>query len=159
MSNPNQNPAPQDTDCDDLSISRIHEGYVLDHIKAGSSMKIYDFLKLGKLEGAAIAMIMNAKSSKMGKKDLIKIECPVGSIDLDVLGYIDHNITVNIIKDNEIKEKPKLRPPKVIKNIIRCTNPRCITSIEQELDHIFVLNDEAKEQYRCKYCEARYHGK
>ena len=142
-----------------LNISRIHEGYVLDHIRAGMSMKIYDYLKLGKLRGCPVAMIMNARSTKMGKKDIIKIECPIGTIDLDILGYIDHNITVNIIENDAIKEKPALALPKTIKNVIRCKNPRCITSIEQGLDHVFVLSDAAKERYRCMYCEERYRGK
>jgi aspartate carbamoyltransferase regulatory subunit len=92
----------------------------------------------------------------MGKKDIIKIECSIDQIDLDVLGFIDHRITVNIIKDDQIVEKKRLSLPKEIKNVAKCRNPRCITSIEQELDHVFVLTDEKKEIYRCKYCEERY---
>ena len=94
----------------------------------------------------------------MGKKDIMKIECPIDFIDLDVLGFIDHNITINIIKDSEIVEKKSLHLPKKITNIIRCKNPRCITSIEQELDHVFVLTDPEKEIYRCMYCEEKYDG-
>ena len=142
-----------------LNISGIHEGYVLDHIKAGMSMKIYDYLKLGELKDATVAMIMNAKSKKMGHKDIIKIECPLGSIDLDIIGYIDHNITVDVIKNDTIISKEKLSLPKMLKNVIRCKNPRCITSIEQELDQVFVLADEKNEVYRCKYCEEAYSGK
>ena len=142
-----------------LNISGIHEGYVLDHIKAGMSMKIYDYLKLNELNDATIAMIMNAKSKKMGHKDIIKIECPLGSIDLDIIGYIDHNITVDVIKNDTIISKEKLSLPKELKNVIRCKNPRCITSIEQELDQVFVLTDEKNEVYRCKYCEEAYSGK
>ncbi|MBQ1916187.1 MAG: aspartate carbamoyltransferase regulatory subunit [Lachnospiraceae bacterium] len=142
-----------------LNISGIHEGYVLDHIKAGMSMKIYDYLKLNELNDATIAMIMNAKSKKMGHKDIIKIECPLGSIDLDIIGYIDHNITVDVIKNDTIISKEKLSLPKELKNVIRCKNPRCITSIEQELDQVFVLTDEENEVYRCKYCEEAYSGK
>ena len=142
----------------ELNISKIYEGYVLDHIRAGMSMKIYNYLRLGELD-CAIAMIMNTNSSKMGRKDMIKIECPVGTIDLNILGYIDHNITVNIIKNGMIQEKPALTLPKTITNVIRCKNPRCITSIEQGLDHVFVLSDAKKELYRCRYCEERYRGK
>lgn len=95
----------------------------------------------------------------MGKKDIMKIECPIDYIDLEVLGFIDHNITVNIVKDEEIVEKMNLTLPKEIRNIIRCRNPRCITSIEQELDHVFILTNEEKEIYRCKYCEEKYKKK
>ncbi len=142
-----------------LNISGIHEGYVLDHIQAGMSMKVYDYLKLSELEGCTIAIIMNAKSNKMGHKDIIKIECPLGSIDLDILGYIDHNITVDVISHDQIISKEKLSLPREIKNVIRCKNPRCITSIEQELDQVFVLTDPEHEVYRCKYCEEAYSGK
>jgi aspartate carbamoyltransferase regulatory subunit len=100
--------------------------------------------------------VTNAKSNKMGKKDILKVECPVEALDLDILGFIDHNITVNVIKDSKIVEKKELHMPKQVKNVIRCKNPRCITSIEQELDQIFLLTDESKEVYRCKYCEEKY---
>ena len=139
-----------------LNISGIQEGYVLDHIKAGMSLRIYHDLKLDKLNRGTVAIIMNAVSSKMGKKDIIKVECPVDAIDLDILGYIDHNITVNVVKDGEIVEKKELVLPKEIKGVFKCKNPRCITSIEQGLPHIFVLADEKKEIYRCKYCEEKY---
>ena len=92
----------------------------------------------------------------MGRKDIMKIECPIDIIDLDILGFIDHNITVNIIQNDHVVEKKLLTLPKQIKNVIRCKNPRCITSIEQELDHIFVLTDEENQIYRCKYCEEKY---
>ena len=92
----------------------------------------------------------------MGKKDIMKIECPIDFMDLDILGFIDHNITVNIIEDGKIISKKPLKLPREIKNIIRCKNPRCITSIEQGLDHIFVLTDEENQVYRCKYCEEKY---
>ena len=101
----------------------------------------------------------NAKSNKMGKKDIIKVECPIEDLDLDILGFIDHNITVNIIKDEKIVEKRILKLPKQITNVIKCKNPRCITSIEQGLDHVFVLTDPEKEVYRCKYCEEKYEGR
>ena len=138
-----------------LNISGIREGVVLDHIQAGKSMDIYRYLRLGELD-CTVAIIKNAKSNKMGKKDIIKVEGPIDNIDLDVLGYIDHNITVNVIKNGEIVEKKVLVLPKQIKNVIKCRNPRCITSIEQGLPHVFVLSDEKKEIYRCKYCEEKY---
>ncbi len=141
-----------------LNISGIQEGFVLDHIKAGMSLDIYHDLHLDKLD-CTVAIIKNARSQKMGKKDIIKVECPVDALDLDILGFIDHNITVNVIKNDRIVEKKKLELPKTIRNVIRCTNPRCITSIEQELEQVFVLTNPAKEIYRCKYCETKYKGK
>ena len=140
-----------------LNVGAIKEGFVLDHIKAGMSLSIYHDLKLDELD-CCVAIIKNAKSNKMGKKDIIKVECPIEDLDLDILGFIDHNITVNIIKDEKIVEKKELRLPKQVVNVIRCKNPRCITSIEQGLDQIFVLADEEKEVYRCKYCEEKYRG-
>lgn len=138
-----------------LNISGISEGFVLDHIQAGMSLQIYYDLKLDKLD-CQVAIIKNAKSSKMGKKDIIKIECPIDFMDLDILGFIDHNITVNIIQNEQIVEKKLLKLPAEIKNVIRCKNPRCITSIEQGLDHIFILTDEENQVYRCKYCEEKH---
>ncbi len=140
-----------------LNVGRLTEGFVLDHIQAGKSMDIYRYLHLDKLD-CCVAIIKNAKSSKMGTKDIIKIECPIDFIDLDILGFIDHNITVNIVKDEQIVEKRCLRLPHEIKNVIKCKNPRCITSIEQELEHVFVLTDPEHEVYRCKYCEEKYEG-
>lgn len=141
-----------------LNVSSIEEGFVLDHIQAGKSMDIYRYLKLDKLD-CCVAIIKNAKSSKMGKKDIMKIECPIDFMDLDILGFIDHNITVNIVQNEEIVDKKRLTLPKEIRNVIRCRNPRCITSIEQGLDHVFVLTDEEKQIYRCKYCEEKYTAK
>ena len=141
-----------------LNVSSISEGFVLDHIEAGKSMEIYKYLNLDKLD-CCVAIIKNARSEKMGRKDIMKIECPIDIIDLDILGFIDHNITVNIIQNDHVVEKKLLTLPKQIKNVIRCKNPRCITSIEQELDHIFVLTDEENQIYRCKYCEEKYTGK
>ena len=138
-----------------LNVGALHEGFVLDHIKAGKAMTIYHDLKLDKLD-CTVAIIKNAKSNKMGVKDIIKVECPIENLDLDILGFIDHNITVNIIQNEKIVEKKLLKLPKEIKNVIRCKNPRCITSIEQGLDHIFVLTDEENQVYRCKYCEEKY---
>ena len=138
-----------------LNISGLSEGIVLDHIQAGKSLDIYYHLGLDKLE-CQVAIIKNARSSKMGRKDIIKIEGPLDSINLEVLGYIDHNITVNIIQNNKIVEKKTLKLPKKITNVIQCKNPRCITSIEQELPHIFYLADKNSETYRCMYCEEIY---
>ena len=141
-----------------LNISGIQEGFVLDHIQPGMSLRLYHDLKLDQLD-CSVAIIKNAKSSKMGKKDILKVECPIEALDLDILGYIDHNITVNVIQDNKIVAKKELQLPKQVKNVIRCKNPRCITSIEQELDQIFILTDPEKEVYRCKYCEEKYTNK
>ena len=140
-----------------LNVGALREGYVLDHIKAGKAMTIYHDLQLDKLD-CTVAIIKNAQSNKMGKKDILKVECPIDTLDLDIVGFIDHNITVNIIKDSVIVEKRELRLPKKIVNVIKCRNPRCITSIEQGLDHIFFLADEEKEVYRCMYCEEKYRG-
>ncbi|MDK2964436.1 MULTISPECIES: aspartate carbamoyltransferase regulatory subunit [Lacrimispora] len=138
-----------------LNIGGLKEGIVLDHIEAGKSLEIYYNLGLDKLD-CQVAIIKNAKSNKMGKKDIIKIEGGMDHINLEILGYIDHNITVNIICDNEIVEKKTLSLPKKITNIIQCKNPRCITSIEQGLPHVFYLSDAEKETYRCMYCEEKY---
>ena len=138
-----------------LNISGIHEGFVLDHIQAGMSMRIYHDLKLDELD-CTVAIIKNAKSQKMGKKDIIKVECPIDALDLDILGFIDHHITVNVIKNDEKIEKKTLELPKEVHNVISCKNPRCITSIEQELEQIFVLTDPEHEVYRCKYCETKF---
>lgn len=138
-----------------LNVGAITEGFVLDHIQAGMSLSIYHDLKLDELD-CGVAIIKNARSNKMGKKDILKVECAIDAVDLDVLGFIDHNITVNIIKGEKIVEKRKLQLPKEIKNVITCQNPRCITSIEQELEQLFLLTDPETETYRCKYCEEKY---
>ena len=137
-----------------LNVGKIEEGFVLDPIKAGKSMSIYHHLQLDKLD-CTVAIIKNARSNKMKRKDILKVECDIDMLNLDILGFIDHTITVNVIKDGKIVEKRPLSLPKEIKNVIRCKNPRCITSIEQGLPHIFVLTDPKKEVYRCKYCEEK----
>ena len=139
-----------------LNVGAIKEGFVLDHIKAGMSLSIYHDLKLDELD-CCVAIIKNAKSNKMGKKDILKVECNIDNLDLDILGFIDHNITINIIKDDKIVEKKTLSLPKEIHNVVSCKNPRCISSIEQELEQVFVLTDPVKGIYRCKYCEEQYH--
>lgn len=137
-----------------LNVGKIEEGFVLDHIEAGKSLSLYHHLQLDKLD-CPVAIIKNARNNKKGKKDILKVECDINTLNLDVLAFIDHNITVNVIKDGKIVDKRELTLPKEIRNIIKCKNPRCITSIEQGLPHIFVLSDEKKEIYRCKYCEEK----
>ena len=137
-----------------LNVGKIEEGFVLDHIPAGKSMSIYYHLGLDKLD-CTVAIIKNARSNVMGKKDIIKVECDINTLNLDVLAIIDHTITINVIKDGEIVEKRVLELPLELKNIMKCKNPRCITSIEQELPHIFYLADPVRELYRCKYCDEK----
>ena len=134
-----------------MNIDSIHNGVVLDHIQAGKSMDIYKYLHLDQLD-CSVAIIKNVRSGRMGKKDIIKIDSPM-DLDLDVLGYIDANITVNIIRDGVRVEKKKLELPKKLVNILKCKNPRCITTAEDQLDSIFLLSDADKHTYRCAYCE------
>ncbi len=136
-----------------LNIDSLQNGIVIDHIKAGTSMMIYDLLDLGELD-CCVAIIKNARSEKFGKKDIIKIDGDI-DIDLEILGFIDSSITVNIIRRGIIAEKKELELPKKLKNVIQCKNPRCITSIEEEVDHIFLLGGDKK--YRCAYCEQEFH--
>lgn len=138
-----------------LNVGKLKEGFVLDHIPAGESMSIYHDLKLDKLD-CCVAIIKNARSKKMGKKDIIKVEAPMNMVDLDILGFINHNITVNIIHNGEIVEKKDLTLPNKIVNVIKCKNPRCITSIEQGLTQVFLLTDKEQEIYRCQYCEEKF---
>jgi len=134
-----------------MNIDSIHNGVVLDHIQAGKCMEIYQALNLDELD-CSIAIIKNVKSRKMGKKDIIKIDSPL-EVDLDVLGYIDSNITVNVIRDGVRVAKKHVELPRKLVNIIRCKNPRCITVAESQLDAIFLLSDAEKHTYRCAYCE------
>lgn len=136
-----------------MIIGQIRNGIVLDHITAGKGMDIYNILGLGKLD-CTVAMIKNADSPKMGKKDIIKISTML-DLDLDILGYVDPGITVNIIRSGEIVQRHHLQLPERITGVIRCKNPRCITSTEQELTHEFRLVDREKRIYRCIYCEQR----
>ena len=137
-----------------MNIDGVSSGIVLDHIKAGKSMQIYELLKLEKLNNC-VAVIQNADSSKYGKKDIIKIDQLI-DLDLDVLGYIDSNITVNIVKDGKLYEKKRLELPETLTNVIKCKNPRCITSIEQEIVQKFKLVNKDKKVYRCAYCDAEH---
>lgn len=126
----------------------------MDHIHAGGAMEIYNYLQLEKLD-CSVAIIKNAKSNKMGRKDIIKIDGPI-DLDFDMLAVLDPNITIDVIKDGAIMEKRKLNMPEHVTNIIRCKNPRCITSIEQELPHRFKLTNRQKGVYRCEYCEQSF---
>ncbi len=135
-----------------MNIDSIRRGIVLDHIKAGRSMDIYQHLHLDELS-CSVAIIKNVKSEAMGRKDIIKIDDNI-SIDLDVLGFIDPGITVNIIENGRIAEKKHLNLPQQLINVIRCKNPRCITSVESALDQVFRLADEKRRVYRCIYCDA-----
>lgn len=134
-----------------LNVDSIERGIVLDHIKAGKAMEIYQYLNLDDLN-CSVAIIKNVKSNKLGFKDIIKINDTI-DINLDVLGYIDPNITVNIIENNTTVAKKKLILPEQIENVVHCKNPRCITSVEQELPHIFKLSDAEHRIYRCLYCD------
>lgn len=136
-----------------MIIGQIKDGIVLDHITAGRCMDIYNILKLGEMS-STVAMIKNADSNKMGKKDIIKIFESI-EIDLDVLGYIDPGITVNIIQNGELVKRKKLTLPEQVTGVIKCKNPRCITSVEQELPHKFRLTDRENKIYRCIYCESK----
>ncbi|MCD7737697.1 MAG: aspartate carbamoyltransferase regulatory subunit [Lachnospiraceae bacterium] len=141
-----------------LNVGKIEEGFVLDHIPAGRSMEIYRYLHLDKLD-CQVAIIRNARSGKLGKKDILKVECDIDILNLDVLAILDDKITVNVIKNAEIVEKRELVLPEKINGVIKCKNPRCITSIEQGLPHIFKLTDANKRIYRCIYCEEKFNGR
>lgn len=137
-----------------LKIDSVEKGLVLDHIQAGKAMEIYKYLNLDKMD-CSVAIIKNAKSNKMGKKDIIKVENNI-NMDLKVLGFIDSNITINVIDNGVIIKKINLELPEEIDNIAKCRNPRCITSIEQEIVHKFKLTDKSKKIYRCVYCDTAY---
>ena len=138
-----------------MKIGHIENGIVLDHISAGNGMNIYNVLNLDKLD-CTVALIKNADSPKMGKKDIIKISTHM-DIDLDILGYLDPGITVNVIRDGEVAEQRHLELPQKVVGVIKCKNPRCITSVEREIVHEFKLTDPSKGVYRCIYCEHAAH--
>lgn len=138
-----------------LYVGKIEEGFVIDHITPGNGMKIYHDLGLDKLN-CAVAIITNALSKKMGRKDMIKVEMPLRAYDLDIIAFLDHSATVDIIQNGEIIDRPRMELPREIRNVISCKNPRCITSTERELEHIFVLTDVKSGTYRCRYCETKY---
>lgn len=134
-----------------MIIGQIKDGIVLDHITAGKGMTIYNILKLDELD-CTVALIKNADSPKLGKKDIIKISTLL-ELDLDVLGYLDPEITVNVIRNSRVEERRKVGLPERVVGVIKCKNPRCITSVEQEIVHEFKLTDRNKKVYRCIYCE------
>lgn len=136
-----------------MNIDSITNGYVIDHITAGRGMKLYDLLGLDN-QDCSIAIIKNVTSKKMGKKDIIKIDADI-AIDIDVIGYVDPGITVNIIRNGELVEKRVIELPAMLTNVIKCKNPRCITSTEQEINHVFKLTDKGNGVYRCIYCETQ----
>ncbi len=136
-----------------MNIDSIQNGVVIDHITAGLGMKLYELLDLASLD-ASIALIKNVGSRKMGKKDIIKIDADI-ELNLDVIGFVDPEATVNIIKDGKLIEKRSIQMPETLTNVIKCKNPRCITSCEQELDNIFKLTDKDGKVYRCIYCETK----
>lgn len=140
-----------------MNVNGVHNGIVLDHIKAGTAMTIYNLLQLDKLN-CCVAIIQNVDSKKYGRKDIIKIDTEL-DLDLDMLGYIDSNITVNIVRNDERVKKIKLSLPETLTNVIQCKNPRCITSVEQEIKHMFKLVNVDKKAYRCIYCDAIYNSK
>ena len=136
-----------------MNIDSIKNGIVIDHIPAGRGMKLYELLGLAKLD-CPVAIIKNANSSAMGRKDIIKIDADI-AVDLDIIGYVAPNVTINIIRDGKLVEKKSIELPKILKNVIKCKNPRCITSTEQELEHVFRLEDAEERIYRCAYCDTK----
>ena len=134
-----------------MIIDSIKNGIVIDHISAGQGMKLYELLHLDQLD-CTVAILKNVPSEKLGKKDIIKIDADI-SVNFDIVGYVAPSVTINIIKDSAICEKKSVSLPETLKNVIKCKNPRCITTVEQELDHIFKLTDVEKGVYRCIYCE------
>ena len=136
-----------------MKIDSIRNGVVIDHISAGNGMRLYELLKLGELE-ASVAIIQRVQSHKLGKKDIIKIDADV-PVNLDVVAYVDPGATVNIIRDCELAEKREMNLPDRLVDVIKCKNPRCITTTEQELAHIFTLTDAPSRTYRCLYCETK----
>ena len=136
-----------------MKIDAIKNGFVIDHITAGRGMELYRLLKLDHLD-CPVAIIQNVVSNKMGRKDIIKIDGDI-EIDMDILGYVDPDVTVDIIRNSVLVEKRSIELPEELRNVIFCKNPRCITTTEQELPHIFRLTDREKRIYRCRYCEAK----
>ena len=136
-----------------MRIGAIENGIVIDHITAGKGLELYHLLKLDNLD-CAVAIIQNAVSKKMGRKDIIKVGASI-DVDMDILGYVDPNATVAIIRNGELVEKKTIELPLELRNVLVCKNPRCITSTDQELPQVFLLRDREKRVYRCMYCEAK----
>lgn len=140
-----------------MNVDSIKNGIVIDHITAGLGMRVYNLLGLDALD-CTVAIIKNVQSKKMGRKDIIKIDADI-SLNMDILGYVDPGITVNIIKDSALVEKKSIELPEKLTNVLMCKNPRCITTTEQELSHVFKLTDREKRVYRCIYCEVKAEDK
>lgn len=136
-----------------MKIDSIKNGIVIDHITAGSGMRLYRLLGLDSLD-CTVAIMKNVTSKKMGRKDIIKIDADI-DLNFDVIGFVDPQATVNIIRDGMLREKKTIDMPEVLTNVIKCENPRCITSVEQEIDHVFRLTDKKNKVYRCIYCETK----
>ena len=136
-----------------MKVDSISNGVVIDHITAGRALRIYELLNLENLD-CSVALIKNVNSRKMGKKDIIKIDADI-PLNFDVIGFIDPDATINFIKNGELVEKRNIKMPQILTNVIKCKNPRCITSVEQEIDHVFKLTDTAEKVYRCLYCETK----
>ena len=136
-----------------MNVDSVKNGIVIDHITAGLGMTVYNLLGLDTLD-CPVAIIKNVSSRKMGKKDIIKVDGDI-ALDLDILGYVDPGITVNFIKDSVLVDKRNIELPERLINVVKCKNPRCITTTEQELDHVFKLTDREKRIYRCIYCEVK----
>ena len=137
-----------------MNIDGVNNGIVIDHIEAGKGIRIYEQLQLNKLD-CSVAIIQNVASEKYGKKDIIKIDSDI-PVSLDVIGYVDPGVSINIIRNGELIEKKRIEMPETLTNVIRCKNPRCITSVEQEIRHIFKLVDREKRIYRCAYCDVEH---
>lgn len=136
-----------------MNVDSISNGVVIDHIRAGLAFRLYNLLDLDNLD-CPVAIIKNVASKKMGKKDIIKIDSQT-PIDFDVVGFVDPNATINVIKDGVLVEKLSIDMPEKLTNVIKCKNPRCITTVEQEIEHVFILSDEDEKVYRCLYCETK----
>ena len=136
-----------------MNVDSIRDGIVIDHIAAGNAMKLYRLLGLDGLD-VPVAMITNVVSAKLGRKDIIKIDADI-PVDINVIGYVDPGATVNIIRSGELAEKKRIALPETLVNVLKCKNPRCISSCEQELDQVFCLTDREKKEYRCAYCETK----
>jgi len=136
-----------------MNIDAIQNGIVIDHITAGRGMRLYELLGLEKLD-CSVALIKNVHSEKMGRKDIIKIDAAI-PVNLDVIGYVDPGVSVNVIRDGKLAEKRRIDMPQRLTNVLFCKNPRCICAVEQELDHVFLLTDRKNKVYRCLYCETK----
>ena len=137
-----------------LNTDEIQNGVVIDHITAGTGLALYHMMELEKLDNASVALLQNVRSQKTGKKDIIKIEGDVSGLNFDILGYLDPKISITVIENGTVSKKIRPEQPKRLVNVIKCKNPRCITSLEEGCDHIFALTPSGR--YRCIYCEQEF---